>query len=298
MVAMLSNDEIEKMWKHILSEVKSITSLPEVIVQLVRELGDNEVAPEKIEQIIMNDAALTAKVLRVANSAFYGRASKVEKISEAVVLLGLNTLRNMVITLVSSNALKGKMTGYGLDKGELYLHSIAAAVGARMIAKHNRIKENEKYYVAGLLHDIGKILISPFIGENFEAIREMVTGQNKFFDAAERDVLGFDHCDVGAELAKGWSLPQILIDANKFHPSPGQCDAATRGMVEVIHIADHMSYSAEYGIGVDGNDYELDESLLQKYEIDPKYKKELIEQIKEETDEVFKSIAFVSLGTD
>ena len=278
------------LWQRIMSEIGQLPSLPGIITILIRELKSEDSTPESIEKIIINDASLSTKILAVANSAYYGQEQQVDTISRAVVLLGTKTIRNVAIAVASYSTLNRKLIGYGLEKGQLFIHSLATAAGAGYIAKHTKSKESERVFVAGLLHDIGKILLSQYIQKYFVVIENIVEKEDKPFNQAEREVFGFNHCDLGSELAKKWELPQLIIDVNKYHHTPSECSEENLSIIEYVHIADHIAYLCKFGLGVDGNNYRVLDQIFEKYSITESRKEHLIEAVKEETSELFKSI--------
>jgi len=289
----LNEEESKKLWQKIMSEIGALPSLPEIISKLIKELENKDTDPEALEKIIINDSSLSAKVLRIANSAYYGQSRQIDTVSKAIVLLGMNTIRNLALTLASSNALNSSFSGYGLEKGQLFIHSLATAVGASFIARNTKSEDQEKVFLAGLLHDIGKILLSPYLKKHIEVIKKIVFDVDKPFNKAETEVFGFNHCDLGAELAIRWELPRLIVDSNRYHHDPSECKNENSKVIEYIHIADHISYLSKFGLGIDGNNYKVLFDTFEKYKIDDERKAKLIESVTEETNELFKSMVVV-----
>ncbi|MBU1076710.1 MAG: HDOD domain-containing protein [Spirochaetes bacterium] len=289
----LSEEESKALWQKIMSEVGTLPSLPEIVSKLIKELENKDTNPEALEKIIINDSSLSAKVLRIANSAYYGQSRQIDTISKAIVLMGMNTIRNLALTLASSNALNRSFDGYGLEKGQLFTHSLATAVGAGFIARNIKSDDQEKVFLAGLLHDIGKILLSPYLKKYIEVIKKIVFDEDKPFNKAEKEVFGFNHCDLGAELAIRWELPQLIVDSNKYHHDPSECKNENSKIIEYVHIADHISYLSKFGLGIDGNNYKILFETFEKYKIDDERKAKLIENVTKDTNELFKSMVVV-----
>jgi len=289
----LTPDESRALWKKIMSEISKLPSLPEMIILLLKELKQKDSTPESLEQIIINDASLSAKILRVANSAHYAQSQHIDTISRAIVLLGINTIRNIALTITTSGALTPNMKGYGLEKGELFIHSLATAAGAGYLAKHTRFAEPEMIFVAGLLHDIGKILLSPYIQAKLNILISIEAKDDKPFNAAERAVFGFNHCDLGEVLAQQWQLPKVIADANKFHHNPAECPEDTKKIIEYIHISDYIAYQCKFGLGVDGNNYKITEEIFEKYKINETRMENFMDAVRAETNELYKSVVVV-----
>ncbi len=270
MNSVLSEEESTKLWARILDEAETIPALPDIVNKVLEEIENPNSNAKDMEKIISNDPVLTAKVLKMSNSAYYGYSREIVTLSEAVIILGIDTLKSLVIAASAFKSLNKDFDGYGLSKGDLWRHSLATALGARLIAKQKNLPNGEKFFVAGLLHDIGKILLTKYIGEFFDAIKELVKMRDLSFDVAEKDVLGFNHSDVGAEVANYWKLPSLFSDVTKFHHTPDLCNTENKQFVEIVHIADVLSYKLKIGIGFDGAYYKSNNSVFQKYGIDKK----------------------------
>ncbi|MGC8718215.1 MAG: HDOD domain-containing protein, partial [bacterium] len=213
---------------------------------------------------ISGDEALVANVLKLANSAYYGFPRRVVSITEAIVILGLNTLRSVIYTYFSKNYLNREVKGYSLAKGELWRHSIACAIISREIARKNRLGDIESYFVAGVLHDIGKIIIGEYLEGEYETVIRRVTEENLPFDIVEKEVLGFSHPQIGGVLAKRWNLPEFLIDGIRYHHEP---ERGTTLASSVVHIADSITLMMGYGVGSDGLFYPISEELLERFKL-------------------------------
>jgi HD-like signal output (HDOD) protein len=156
----LSDKESDQLWDKIISESENLPVLPDIINKVLQEIDSETSNPDSFQKIISQDPVLTAKVLKMSNSAYYGFSREISTISEAVLILGMDTLKSLAIAASAVKLLNRDVVGYGLGEGGLWKHSLAAAMSATLIAKQMNIKDAEKYFVAGLLHDIGKILLS------------------------------------------------------------------------------------------------------------------------------------------
>jgi len=264
----LSEEESSKLWTKIIDEAENMPALPDIVSKVLEEIENPNSNAKDMEKIISNDPVLTAKVLKMSNSAYYGYSREIVTLSEAIIILGIDTLKSLVIAASAFKSLNKEIDGYGLSKGDLWRHSLATALGARLIAKQKNLQDSERFFVAGLLHDIGKILLTKYIGEFIDTIRQLVKMRDLSFDIAERDVIGFTHSDVGAEIANYWKLPPLFFDVTKYHHSPDLCNTENKIFVEVVHIADILSYKLKIGIGLDGAYYKANSEIFRKYSID------------------------------
>jgi len=250
--------------EEIIKKIDRLPPIPTIVSLVLKTMDDPRSSVMDITRAISGDEALVANVLKLANSAYYGFPRRVASITEAIVILGLNTLRSLIYTYFSRDLLNKEVKGYSLAKGELWRHSISCAIISREIARRNRLGDIESYFVAGLLHDIGKIIIGEYLENEYETVIRRVTEENLPFDVVEREVLGFSHPQIGGLLAKRWNLPEFLIDGIRYHHEP------ERGITlasSVVHIADSITLMMGYGIGADGLFYPISEELLERFKL-------------------------------
>lgn len=235
----------------LIEAVGDLPALPESTLRIVKATASSDSDARTITAIIGSDQALAARILRLANSAFYGLPRTIATISHAVVLLGMNTIRGLALAASTRSFLERECPGYALARGELWRHSLAVAACSRIIAKQVRIPEREETFVAGLLHDVGKVVIGTHVGREFGRIMGLASTENMPFVEAERQVLGFDHTDVGAAVAHKWNLPGQLRDPIAFHHRPEEAPELTPG-IAAVHLADIIAMTFGIGVGGDG----------------------------------------------
>ena len=162
---------------------------------------------------------MTANLLKLANSAYFGMPSKIGSVRQAVLLLGLKRLIQMVIASCVSALMDRPVSGYDLSPGELWRHSIAVTVAAEGLVKELNIEAAEEIFTAALLHDVGKLVLGDFVQDDFKKIEDILS-QGISFETAENMVLGVNHADIGAEILRKWSLPPELVNAVRWHHDP------------------------------------------------------------------------------
>jgi len=252
----------------LIDKIEEVVPLPSVAMRIINYIDDPDAEISQLAKLISMDQALTTEVLKLANSAYYGFPRRVSTISEAVVILGFSTTRSVVWSVILSSTLKKPVLGYALPEGALWRHSVAVAVGSKLILQHANVKgvNMEEAFVAGLIHDIGKLLLATYVAGAYEEIVKVIA-EGKTFDEAERQVLGYDHAIVGSMAAEKWNLPNIYVDAIKYHHRPNETDNL---MAKVVHLADYIAYSMGWGSeGLEGLNYTLDESVLEELGIAP-----------------------------
>lgn len=235
---------------NILAKVKSFPSMPEAAAKLLKLLDNPDATAAQIEQILRYDAGLTANLLKLTNSVYFGLPCKVGSVTQAVVLLGWKKLIQLVMASCV-NAVMGKpVPGYDLPAGELWRHSIAVSVAAEGLAKELKVSASEEIFTAALLHDVGKLVLGGFVKQDLEKI-ETEASRGISFEVAEHMVLGTDHTEVGAQILKNWSFPPALVNAVRWHHDPDSA-GKTDTLVDIVHVANILCLMMGIGVGREG----------------------------------------------
>jgi len=186
----------------IMLRVEKLEPIPEVIHQVLALADDPDAPLKDLVAVVEKDAAITANLLKMVNSAHMGLPVKVDSIQQAVAMLGLQQVVEMVLSQNLSGNLQRSQKGYGLVKGDLWRQSLAAAMVARTLADEHDLMSLPAIYTAALLKDIGKVILHEFVADQLEAIQSLVKKEGRSFVEAEMDVLGMDHTTLGGIIAK------------------------------------------------------------------------------------------------
>lgn len=201
----------------IISRVDELPEVPQIAFKVISLLNNPETAAVDLAEVISRDQALTAKLLRLCNSAFYSLQRQVTTISEAVVIVGFGTIKSMVMMITTQGAMNKGLIGYRIGPGELWNHSLGVAEVAKDLAVRAGYKEPEEAFIAGLIHDIGKMVLNQHaLPEVYKATNLYQKGEMSL-DEAERSILGFDHASIGAALVEKWGLPAVLVHSIRSH---------------------------------------------------------------------------------
>lgn len=225
--------------EQISARLKQLPSLPSAVSELLSSFANEDVDVERISRLIARDQGLTARVLRVANSSFYGLQCKVGTINEAVVVLGFRAVRSMVMAVGMNGAFRVDHCP-GFDAKAYFRHGVGVGLAARALAP--LAKQNpELAFTGGLLHDIGQLVLA----SNFSAQYTVALAYRKQHDCplvvAERDVLGLDHAAVGGLLAEAWRFPDSLHQAVGEHHAPAA--ALSSSLANLVHLADSFAHA-------------------------------------------------------
>lgn len=232
--------------------VQDLPPMPKVLFKIQKLLLDPNSDVEQIAGYIETDQALAARVLKMANSPFYGMTGKVSTIQHAAIVLGFKTLSELT-TMAGFSAMMGKkLPGYGYYSDELWKHSLAVALASKMIAEKINPDSANDALAAGLIHDLGKLILDPYVLDQREAFDELIDKENQTFLIAEKQILGFDHAEIAAEICDHWKFPESLTQAIKFHHNPSLSNGTE--MAFILHLADYIAV-------LSGSGYDLDEIL-------------------------------------
>ncbi len=226
-----------------------LVSLPEVCLRVNEMMEDPSTSARTLGEVISRDTGLTARLLKIVNSSFYGFPSKIETVSRAVTVIGLRELRGLVLA-ASAVETFSKIPTEVLNRVHFWRHSVYCGVVAQLIAEECKVLHSERLFVAGLLHDIGKLIIAHRLPEQMKTIRERVAAEQRFDYEIEREELGFDHADVGGALLREWKMPPTLCDAVHYHHRPGDAEESLMDAA-MVHLANSVTGMAEDGLDVD-----------------------------------------------
>ena len=239
-----------------------LPALPKIAFQVTRLVGNPNTSASQVARALATDQALTARVLKMANSAYYGAPRRVSTVTDAIVLLGMRSIRDMAMAVSCHDLLDREVGGYSIRRGDLWRHSLCCGYGAQQLARRARYQIAEEAFVAGLLHDIGKVVISLKLADEFAQITELSIEKQMPFQIAEREVLGFDHADVGARMCEIWNLPPQLVATIRYHHKPKEQEPYSP-LTSIVHLSDVLCMILGIGLGGDGLRYTLEADTLE-----------------------------------
>ena len=242
----------------LLKNIKDIPALPDVAVRVMRMTRDADVTANQLTKVISHDPGLTGNILRLCNSAYYGLPRVISSLTQAIMYLGFHTVRNLVLTCAISDLLGGDRSIYGHGPGGLWQCSFACAVASQQICRRVRVTLHDTAFTAGLLRDIGKVVIHRQIKDTESTLVDMMTQGGLSLLEAERQTLGYTHPEIGAALADQWNFPHELVDAIQNHHHPSEAKSISL-VTTVVHVADVMVIEKGYGVELEQLCYPLDE---------------------------------------
>ncbi|HMQ53896.1 MAG TPA: HDOD domain-containing protein [Anaerolineae bacterium] len=233
--------------KRIVSQVDNLKPLPSSITRALKMMDDPEASFDQLVSILQVDQALTVRILKQANSAYYGFRAPASTLQEGIIRLGMRRLKNILLTLSFSSTLGRRLAGYNLGHGDLWRHSVAVAMVAQRLAERVHYANVDEAYVAGLLHDLGKLVLDQHFKIDWTQVLEAGREFQLSLIDVEEKLFEMNHAQVGGELAQRWELPAELIDAIAYHHMPVMAKTAAK-LTAIVHIADILAL--RLGIGL------------------------------------------------
>jgi len=238
--------------RDILAHVQRLPAFPASAARLAELLHDERAGAPEVEKVIRPDPTLTASLLRMAASAYFSPRSRPETVRQAVALLGVKRTFEIATGAALASMLPARLPGYEMEARSFWLHCVAVGVFSERLAKETRSQSPDLLFTSGLLHDVGKLVISAFVQKEAPSIL-LKARHGMDFSAAEREVLGVDHAEVGAQVAKLWRLPEAVATAARWHHRPAEAPAGeNRTLVDLVHAADALAISL--GLGCDAGE--------------------------------------------
>lgn len=251
----------------IVQTIDRLPPLPAIIHQALQRINDPQSSAQDVVEIIQFDQGITSQVLQVCNSAYFNLRRQVHSLKEALVLLGFNTLMQIMLNKSFHGVLSRPCQGYDLDTGALWRHSVSCALLTEIVARRIQREPDSRLFTAGLLHDMGKVVLSAYVRETFAAIKVLVREQGYSFVAAEREVLGIDHAELGGLIAEKWEFPPSIIAAVRYHHTPWLSQDDFAELVGLTHLANGMALLTGIGGGADGLYYAGDPGIMQQFRL-------------------------------
>ncbi len=227
-----------------LSSIRDLPTFPTTALEVMRLASDSDSSAAELAKIISKDPPLATKILRVANSPYYGFSKKISTIEWAIVALGFEALRETVLSLTLIDLFRGNAVK-NFDPRKFWKHSIDTATAGRSIAKDIKYRIPGEAYAAGLLHDIGTLVLYRYFQDDFEEIQRLVTDDGIQLSEAEMVVTGATHGEIGAWLASKWSFPGYLVEAVQFHHTPAFAEVNPK-LTAIVHVASQIASSTGY----------------------------------------------------
>lgn len=254
----------------IAGRLSALPALDTSVARLARLINNPDSTIGAFENIIRPDPALTANLLKLANSAMHRGKSPVATVRDAITRVGTRRVWEVAAASAFGKVMPKVLKGYDIDAAAFWQHSMAVGVLSETIARSARIASVEDAFTAGLLHDMGKLVIENYLAKERTRLVDRLEQGNLSMVNAEREILGTDHAEVGEAVARKWGLPDGLGVATRWHHDPlGAPESAQQDLAGVVHIANGLAHAMGFGPDIAGLRRRIDPAVLKRFSFDP-----------------------------
>lgn len=294
----MQTDTIDNKAKNVISNIRSLPTPPIVFHQIQKVTNDDNASATRVAAVLAEDPAMSVKVLKLTNSAFYGLAREVDSVKQAVVIVGMEAIKNLVLSSSVLDMFKGKDIDQGYQD-RFWRHSLATACCSRLLARKFRARaiiDGDTAFSAGLLHDIGKLIICCFLTDEYKLLKLAREKDTTTADhLLENQTLGFNHAVIGGYLAVQWKLPQTLADSISYHHEPQDCETGN-AVPYLIHLANFLAKKTLASEDDGTIEQPLDEGVLEFLKVADSDLEALCDSLREEYSKAETFMQMAGLG--
>jgi putative nucleotidyltransferase with HDIG domain len=275
--------------------IKKMPSLPTSITKVMEICNNPHTSPADLNHVISLDPVLVGRVLKLLNSAYYGLGQPISNLVRAIIMLGVNTVKNLALSTTVIEHLSRKKSLPGLDMEGFWRHSLCVGVSAKLLAKKRGIdtKLLEEYFTAGLLHDIGKIPLNAALSKEYMLTISTADRERKPLSEVEKSTLGLNHCEAGAKVSEAWKLDGAIGDTIIHHHSYSEYSGNYKDLLYTVAAANRFSSLAEIGFSGDRHPIPLPGSIWEALKVS----KDVFDEIEENvSNEIEKAEVFLKIG--
>jgi len=225
--------------KNYIKKIDKLPTIPAVAHEILNLVGDENVSVNRIESVVENDPAISGKILSVANSAFFGTKQAIKTLDNAIMRIGFNNVKNIALGISIMTVFDEGKGHEVLDYQRIFNHSVSVGFIAKRLSEELNLGTADEIFINGILHDVGFLVLSRYFADNYKDVLENLHNGQTLLES-EKNVLEFDHADMGAWLANQWKLPNNIKDTIEFHHAPSHAKRSLKH-VSVIHVADYIS---------------------------------------------------------
>ncbi|MEJ2285707.1 MAG: HDOD domain-containing protein, partial [Desulfobacterales bacterium] len=239
----------ERNLKRIQATIARMPSLSTTVVKVLETCNDPRASANDLKRVISLDPVLTGRVLKLINSAYFALGKPVTSLTRAIIMLGVNTVKNLALSFAILKNMQGSGSFHAFSTNDFWLHCLGVGVVAKALAATKGLypAEQEEYFVAGLLHDLGKLPLNKQFPEEYFQVSKSAGKENEPFYLSEQRLLGIEHCQVGELIAKKWRLGVALIETLAHHHDPEACSEHNRDLVTTVAVANQITMELKIG---------------------------------------------------
>jgi HD-like signal output (HDOD) protein len=271
-------------YKKVVKRIKSLPTLPQVFYKIVETIETPESSAMDVKNTIRNDLSISAKILKVANSALYGYTKEISDISKAIVILGLDMIKSIALSVSVFNTFPKINNFTRFDRELFWMHSLASAEAAVLIADKTGFAKKDQAFIIGLIHDIGKVVLDYYFSPEYKKVIAKTKEENCSIRDAEIQVLNFDHSMIGGWLGEQWLFPESILNSIKFHHQLNKVGDDYVKYAIIAHFADVLARTAKIGSGGDDNIPPISDIVYKKTDFFPESIEQIVQQLNNKKD--------------
>ena len=287
----MNQDKLEE----IVEKVQKLPTLPSVANKITSLINDPTCTAIRLAEVIDKDQSLTTRVLRLVNSAFYSLSAEVTNVKHGIALLGFKTISQMVISISVFDVFAGKY-GEEFDRRGFWKHSVGCGVISKIVAQRAQYPKEDDCFTAGLLHDIGKVVLDQYLHEDMIQVIQRTREKEISFGDAEQEVLGLNHADIGGQVMKKWNIPlPVLVAVQHHHQTPDERNGSAFSqdlIVDIVRLSDVICKCENIGFTGDSITPVLKEDLWERLPFD---KKSIDDVVQKSAEEIEKASILIDL---
>ena len=251
--------EIEEIIKEI-DRLKPVSYIGDKIMEII---SNPDSSLTELVDIVKYDQGMTANLLRICNSAYFGLAKKITSVKQAVAYLGIDKVASLIMMGNSADNFREAQAGYDLTEGELWRYSVSSALMAQNLAEKRNLNNISLIFTSALLKDIGKVILNTYVKDSFEAINKAVQSKGITFIDAEKEVIGIDHAELGARVAEQWNFSPVMVNIIRNHHNPEKALPDDLS-IPIVYMADCICMMMGRGVGSDGLAYRYYQDIVDR----------------------------------
>lgn len=261
--------------EEITKNIENLPCLPEAVVKVLNASENLDAPSTVISDLISVDKSLTLRILKLVNSAFYSQPQKINTINEAVIILGLSTIRNLTLISTAEDWFFSFNTEKLNYSKKLWEHSFAVAVGAQFLSEYLGRGSPDNCFTAGLLHNIGKVALKYYFHEDLNNILRLAEENHISFVKAEKSLIGYDHTEIGEYLALKWNMPKDITQSIRYHHFPEKLEIPSI-VIDIVYASRYLVAHTSHGLEIDSFNYVFSEEPLSRIKTNFEQLKSLI----------------------
>lgn len=271
----------------LIQRISNLPTLPTILTKIIDLSDSPDASASDLGKVLSQDQSISSLILKLVNSAFYGNLRHISSINHAIVILGFQMVKTiaMGVSIYQSRAPTQKTY---FDRERFWMHSLGVAQIAKMLAEQQSSSQNldkDAVFLAGLLHDVGKVVFDNYFSEDYQKVAELVHKENLWIRVAEERILGMDHCEAGYFLSRKWQFPTPIVEAIRFHHQPESCSADNRHICALVHTADYACRTINLGNGGDTQQVTLN-PIIQDFGITDEIIETVLEKVETNRHEI------------